>query len=367
MKCKSKLPIEAKYCLFCGQDQDKKSSKKKRGNGQGSVFKLKNGKYRAEVVKGYYHEDGKLKKWTIARSYDKKKDAVEALTMLKNMDRQTKLPTVYELYQNFTSSRKYDKLSKSQKDKLKYAWNRMKKIHYKTIDTLQLPDMQRVIDETTSTYYPAKDMKVLFSHLFTLAIKLEKATLNRAQYIELPEQPSAKRQVFDETEIAKFWDDYNGQNPEGCAEPHEFTGYILIMIYTGMRIGELYGILKENVYLDEQYMIGGEKTEAGKDREIPISDVILPIVNHFYKKGKSKLIHMGLDKFYEIYKETIQRLEVRDYPPHTCRHTYFTLLAQNGVHPSIIAAVGGHAQYETAIDHYNRISVKEKLKAVNKI
>ncbi|MFR8294834.1 MAG: hypothetical protein ACLVAU_11750 [Ruminococcus sp.] len=38
------------------------------------------------------------------------------------------------------------------------------------------------------------------------------------------------------------------------------------MIYTGFRIGEVFTILKENVHLDEGYIIGGIKTEAGKDR-----------------------------------------------------------------------------------------------------
>lgn len=53
------------------------------------------------------------------------------------------------------------------------------------------------------------------------------------------------------------------------------------MIYTGMRIGELYKTKKENVHLDEHYMIGGEKTAAGIDREIPISTTIINVVERF--------------------------------------------------------------------------------------
>ena len=40
------------------------------------------------------------------------------------------------------------------------------------------------------------------------------------------------------------------------------------MIYTGMRIGELFGLRTENVH--ETYVIGGEKTKAGRNRIIPI-------------------------------------------------------------------------------------------------
>lgn len=47
---------------------------------------------------------------------------------------------------------------------------------------------------------------------------------------------------------------------------------ILITIYTGLRPTELLEITTDNVHLDEQYMIGGMKTEAGTDRTIPIAD-----------------------------------------------------------------------------------------------
>ena len=56
---------------------------------------------------------------------------------------------------------------------------------------------------------------------------------------------------------------------------------ILIHIYTGMRMSELAGIRMENVHLKEQYMIGGMKTQRGRNRTIPIADCILPLVKHF--------------------------------------------------------------------------------------
>ena len=56
-KCKKEAPDGA-FCIFCGTKQEKaRGGPKKRGNGQGSVFKLKNGKYRAEQVLGYYPDE----------------------------------------------------------------------------------------------------------------------------------------------------------------------------------------------------------------------------------------------------------------------------------------------------------------------
>lgn len=38
----------------------------------------------------------------------------------------------------------------------------------------------------------------------------------------------------------------------------------LIMLYSGMRSGEIRTIKKENIFLDENYMIGGELTELSQ-------------------------------------------------------------------------------------------------------
>ena len=50
-------------------------------------------------------------------------------------------------------------------------------------------------------------------------------------------------------------------------------------------------ILTENVHLDEKYMIGGMKTEAGKDRIIPLNDKLIPLVKNRYDPNKKYLIN----------------------------------------------------------------------------
>lgn len=45
---------------------------------------------------------------------------------------------------------------------------------------------------------------------------------------------------------------------------------ILILIYTGMRIEELLSLTKFHVYFKEMLITGGVKTDAGRDRIIPI-------------------------------------------------------------------------------------------------
>ena len=365
-KCGREIPEDAVYCPYCRVRQDASARRaKSRGNGTGTIYKLPNGKYKVEVVLGYYMDNGKKKKRRRTKVYEKKKDALADIPTLKNAQEQKKSPTLYDLYELYTRTKKFDRLSKSQRDKMGFAWNRLKPIQLVKISELTIETMQQTIDDSAKTYYPARDMKVLLSHLYTIAIQRGDESQNRAEYVELPDAPTAKRQVFTETDLAKLWDDYNGQCPSGTVEAHEFTGYILMMIYTGMRVGELYRLEMSSFHIDKHYIIGGEKTEAGRDREIPIGESILPVIKHFYDAGVFPLKNIW--KFYDDFNDTLKRLRIRALPAQTCRHTYFTMMAHNKVHPALIAAMGGHAQYETAIDNYNRLPLSDKIAAADKL
>ena len=70
------------------------------------------------------------------------------------------------------------------------------------------------------------------------------------------------------------------------------------MIYTGLRPTELLEIQTENVHLDEKYMVGGMKTEAVKDRIIPLNDKIIPLVKNRYDANKKCLINNKFGNHY---------------------------------------------------------------------
>ena len=82
-KCKKEIPDESKFCNYCGTKQIREKSVKTRGNGQGSVFKLPNGKYKAMVTVGYYtNAEGKQRRKTHSQVFTTKKEAISALPRL---------------------------------------------------------------------------------------------------------------------------------------------------------------------------------------------------------------------------------------------------------------------------------------------
>lgn len=71
----------------------------------------------------------------------------------------------------------------------------------------------------------------------------------------------------------------------------DFIDTILILIYTGMRVGELLDIKVENVHINEKYMVGGSKTEAGKNRVIPFHERIVPLVKKWYDNAIKMVVN----------------------------------------------------------------------------
>lgn len=361
-KCSAQLPAGAVYCHICGTKQAApRHGVKKRGNGQGSVFKLANGKYKATVVLAYYiDQDGKQRKRTASATFTKKADAIAAIpTLLQQRNGvRTKDMTLFELSEIYFNSKEHDALSKSQRDKLNYAWTRLKPIEMRAITTLTVDDLQRTIDGAVSTYYPARDMKVCLSHLYNIAIRKEIVQYNKTEYIELPAAPKAKRECWTQDEVEAMWSDFRS---------HPFTGFVLIMCYAGLRYGELATVELENIHLDQDYMIGGIKTEAGIDREIPIHHRIKPIIAQLLATQRYKLLEMNEDNFYKAYWDMIARTGIRQLPPQTCRHYYFSSMTAAGVEGGVIAETGGHASFLTTMKNYVRIPLADKLAAVNKI
>ncbi|WP_020006835.1 site-specific integrase [Salinicoccus albus] len=71
----------------------------------------------------------------------------------------------------------------------------------------------------------------------------------------------SSRKPFSLDEIDKLWNNVHRLDD---------IDTVLIMIYTGLRPGELVEVKNKNIYLEERYFRGGFKTEAGTNRLVPI-------------------------------------------------------------------------------------------------
>ncbi len=132
----------------------------------------------------------------------------------------------------------------------------------------------------------------------------------------LPELHPEEREIFKDADINILWNNYHNNQSI-------ITAHILIMLYTGMRPGELLTIKKSNVNLSEQYLTGGIKTKKGKNRKIIIPDKIMLLIKFLMQQNSSELLTpYSLDNdFYDAWIDKRKELLLNDkLVPYCCRY-----------------------------------------------
>jgi integrase len=92
----------------------------------------------------------------------------------------------------------------------------------------------------------------------------------------LPDNVKKDKTVFSKAERALI---------DAAAANREEAKLVKMMNNTGMRIGELFTLETDKVF--DNYCIGGEKTEAGRNRIIPIPKEVRPEFAHFRQKAQA--------------------------------------------------------------------------------
>lgn len=362
IKCGTDLPEGAKFCHACGKKQISETKRKStcRPNGTGSVYKR--GKtWECAVTLGYVvKDDGSMKAIRpVKGGFKTKKEAIEYLPQLRQ-ERPRQIPTLQDLWERYKDSKKYEKLSASRQEKYRIAWEKLKSIWFVRIDLLTTFDLQSTVDANASTFYPARDLKDLLSKLYQMALPDQFVKSNLAEFIELPDLKAKKQEAFSIEEITSLWNDYTAGN--------WWTGYILLMIYTGMMPGELLGCQKAFIdWNGKQIQGAGKKTRERRETPIVLADIIIPVLADLcaHTPGE-KLIKINKDNFYAVYYETLSRAGCRRLTPYACRHTTATSLALENIPPAVLQKIMRHAKYSTT-EKYIHVSIEPMREAVNKL
>ena len=149
---------------------------------------------------------------------------------------------------------------------------------------------------------------------------------------------------------------------------------VIVMLYTGMRIGELTGMPRAQVDLSQHIMVGGEKTEAGRNRTIPIHPHILPILTAWAEDTKGPwLIHtangtqLSSRNFRRDFDKLMDLCRISGATPHTCRHTAASRMVQAGLEPAAVKSILGHADFSTTMDIYTHTDTAYLLAQMQKL
>ena len=339
-KCKAPLPDGARFCPACGKEISPQKKKTKAANGRGSVYrKQTNGSWYAALTTGH-NPDGTRKR-IVKGGFPTKAAANAWIDEIRNAPpkKDKRLRALFDALEPRLSKLSYDKRLHYKK-----AWERLTPIHEEMIGDLTVAALQKVVDEAVSTYYPAKDMRDLLSLIYQQAIVEEYVNVNRAAYIILPDLEEKGTVPFTADEVRALWRDYQAG--------HRETGFILLMIYTGMMPGEMLRLTVDMIQLSEKRIVGaGLKTSERKAKPILLPDVIVPVIVDLMQGRTDRLYDWKDDKlFYKEFAEIKKRAgcrQIKELRPYSCRHTTATTLADANVSAAIIQDVMRHAKITT--------------------
>lgn len=364
VKCHKEAP-DAPFCALCGWKQvSPVTTRTKRGNGEGHVWKRGKSWYAqvtiytaSEVLESgrkVFHQKRRTK-----GGFATKRDALDFIATLRSTEGR-RTPTVLELY---TAWEKNDlpKLSESRKDAYKKARERLDDLMGRKIDTLTVSELQAIVDRESSSYYTARDMKTLLSHIYKKALPDEYVSQNLSDHIVLPELDEKEAEPFTASEVETIWKAY--------AAGDTFCGYLLLMIHTGMMPGELFACRKNMIDYDRCEIWGcGKKTKKRK-KEVPIifPSFIAPVLELLSAQSKTEMLQpLTVNQWYDEYHETTRRVGVRDLPPYSCRHTTGTEAARMNLSAPVLQNVMRHSKITTT-QKYIHFGSSEAHAALNQM
>lgn len=369
-KCKQEIPDGSRFCMFCGASQSPPRRKAlKRENGTGSVYKRKDNKTApyVAVAPTRYDEYGQATREIIG-NYRTEREAKDALDDFRRNPTTRLNITLEQLYEEWFPIGCRDK-SKQLQDGYKAAWKRLKPLWPYKFKEIRTADMQGIIDDLTGnlSHSSLSKIKILLGLLYKYAMQNDIVHKNYASFLVLPKQQIAVKDCFTDLELKKI---------EQAVGRVPFADCVLFLCYTGLRITEFLTLVPSSVRFEKDvaFLTGGIKTDAGKNRIVPVHPKILPILQHWMEKKGAAVFCSPSGKPYSVkyfrercFKPALEEIGVRVLTPHATRRTFATRMSAAGVKQEDMIALMGHSDFSVDINHYIKQSADTLFEAVKKL
>lgn len=254
--------------------------------------------------------------------------------------------------------------SQSAVDSYRNAYQHLSTLHGMSIEDLRYADYQRVIDDMRRhglSYSSVKKVRSLISLLLKYANKIDMSMTNYAPLLSIGRnRPVRPHHTFSRQKINRLW--------KSVDSPGVDT--VLILLYTGMRCGEMLQLQKADVHLRQRYIrITRSKTAAGI-RIIPIHHRILPLVEaHMSRSGETLIADdagrpYNYSRYCTVWRSVMQLIRAEGHTTHDCRHTVATLLDNAGANETAKRRILGHAGGDITERVYTHKNLRQLRKCI---
>ena len=338
IKCKKPLQDDFTYCPYCGKKQVSEKKHKKRANGTGCINKLSGNREKPWMAR---------KNGVCIGTYQTRTEAQKALERLTDTQvTENYNLTFREVYDRWHAEHGRNVSEKTLKD-YEWAFKLCEPIHDKKIRNILRSDYQALIiaqEEQGKSKGTCNKLRVVLNMLGRWAYEEGITTTNNADNLTTSAKQLTVREIFLDADIEAIQ-----KSKINAAD------VALILIACGCRPGELFKVPLADCYDD--YFIGGSKTEAGKNRVIPIGKEGLQAYRKIKEEAQAKGSALLIDGYVgsHVYnnfakrewKDLMEEIGRPTFTPYSCRHTFITNAIIGGVDLPVLEAIVGHLDRET--------------------
>lgn len=385
-KCHKPSPPDAIFCPYCGRKLSPSPRKPKtRGNGTGCAYKRGAG-WVAQAIVGYrglpddfLAPENAKKRIPIKKTkggFPTKAAALAYVPTLKDAPITTPLTLeeVYELWKPWYSPR----VDAGTFGCYRAAFGHFSALHGRKITEITAGDLQDCMDACDAGHRTHQNMKVTAGLIWAFAYDRDMVQKNITENLFIGRGASVQREPLTEIEVEKI---------RQLIGKVRYAEYLYALVYLGFRPGEFLEIRKDQVteYKGRLFIVEGKKTDAGRDRTVPVHPKIEEIVRcrlwvpgtnllfpmyAFNRKKEPSLIEFRemTDNYFNsfVFKPIAQQLGIPENKvPYSARHSFSDKLKNADGTDKTKAALIGHSDYKFTQKKYQSTDLDELVAAVD--
>jgi len=379
----------------------------RRGNKEGSIYQRKDGKWCGQVLTGYNEEGKPVRKTFYGETREEVAKKVSGAThqVFQGEAKSFNLTdiTVSQLVKDYLWTFKKPSVSD-----VTFEWYLFVQKNHIDTSIGELPAqslnayqiqmlLNRMSSEKNLSQRTLKGVRDTLNQAYTHAVKMKFIAENPVLDTKIPKPP----RIMDEEENGKRIIPIHMRTTilEAAETNLPMKTVITVLMFTGMRIGEFLALIWGNVDFDNQIItidrslthtceydregnlsgrsnvVGLTKTQCSK-RKVKVSHVVVSTLETWkaemgqYVKPKdgrdifakdavvfpNKEGNMRTyDGFRTNYRRFMDKHNLGDYPIHSYRHTFATMLLEAGTNPKVVQKLLGHRDVETTLGTYSHV------------
>lgn len=329
-------------------------------NNFGSVTKMSGARrnpYRARKLIGYTYDDAAHTQKAIYKNvgyYATRKEAMEALaklTQIASVD--GALLTFADLHKVWLDT-KIDVSDKTLEGYMR-GYKLCAPLHKKIFADITASDLEALMDSISIG--SRNIVRTTLSQLYKYAKGRKYVSENLMQCLSktYANKPKIQRKVYTVDEIAELQQ-----------QKDKYAKVQLFAIYTGMRLCEILDVEIKNVHIKEGYIICGAKTDAGKNRLVPIHRAIADMVKDLYGEA----VESGARYLFSHKGEKLNYRSVithtKPHYTHDGRHTFATYAHASRMDALAVKRIMGHAVPDITYGTYTHLDIRFLIHEMDK-